>query len=105
MKEAQTRRGSRKPASQDGDYRERSAQVDVLRVELERERLRADRAVAYGARLLMQLDSLEQLVREYAAHRPDCIEVEHPSGDRNCSCGLSVHLKSVETWRVQMGAS
>jgi hypothetical protein len=48
-----------------------SAQLDGLRAELERERLRADRAVAYGARLLLRLEALEQIVRDYDDPRLD----------------------------------
>jgi hypothetical protein len=80
------------------------ALADVMRQELERERLRADRAIAYGARLLLQLDALEQLLREYGAHHADCIDLDPTAPDTNCSCGLRAHIREVDTWRVEMTA-
>jgi hypothetical protein len=83
----------------DDAFRERSAQLDVLRNELERERLRADRAVAYGARLLVRLEDLEQALRDYGAHRSGCVEADTPQGG-TCSCGLRAHLRDTEAWPV-----
>jgi hypothetical protein len=99
MVEADSRRGSRSSAPRDGNTRERPAAIDVLRDELERERLRADRAVAYGARLLVRLEALEQALRDYGTHRSDCIGVdgEHTG---TCSCGLSAYVRDAEAWPV-----
>jgi hypothetical protein len=92
---------SRNPALHSPDSRgDGSAQLDVLRHELERERLRADRAVAYGARLLVRLEALEQTLREYGTHRADCLELDALQHGGDCSCGLRTELREAEAWRV-----
>ena len=70
----------------------------ILREELAAERLRSERAIAYGAHLLARLNAVETLLREYGAHQPGC------TGDAPCSCGLRGHLLDVEASRVQMTA-
>jgi hypothetical protein len=79
---------------------ETSTQIDVLRAELERERLRADRAVAYGARLLVKIEMLEQALRDYGVHHADCTLVSSPATTVDCSCGLSAHVREAESLRV-----
>jgi hypothetical protein len=79
---------------------EASVQLDALRAELERERLRADRAVAYGARLLVRIDALEQALRDYGAHRSDCVSVVSLEATTGCSCGLTAHVREAESLRV-----
>ena len=78
---------------------ETSAQLDALRAEVERERLRADRAVAYGARLLVKMDSLEQALHDYGAHHPHCVTVLSAEPDAACSCGLDGHVREAESLR------
>jgi hypothetical protein len=78
---------------------ETSTPFDVLRAEVERERLRADRAVAYGARLLVKLDSLEQALHDYGAHHPYCVTVLSAEANAACSCGLDAHLHEAESLR------
>jgi hypothetical protein len=85
---------SRRPPSED------SAQLDALRAELERERLRADRAVAYGARLLVKIESLEQALRDYGVHHDDCVMVMSIEQTATCSCGLAAQVSEAESLRV-----
>jgi len=73
--------------------------MDALRKELERERLRADRAVAYGARLLVRIEALEQALRDFGVHHSDCVIVSSPA-TIDCSCGLSAHVLEAESLRV-----
>lgn len=79
---------------------EASPQIDVLRAELERERLRADRAVAYGARLLVRIDALEQALRDYGEHHSDCLIDLSVEATGGCSCGLDAHVREDESLRV-----
>jgi hypothetical protein len=92
----------RRPRSSDSDFFPTVAQTDLLRDELARERVRSERAIACGARLLARIDELERLLREYGAHHPDCVYVDAAPGSATCSCGLHGHLRDVETWRVEM---
>ena len=75
-----------------------SARVDCLRSELERERSRADRAVAYGARLLMRLELLENLLREYGEHRLECSAAYAVEENVECSCGLRAQWRAAQAW-------
>lgn len=81
----------------------RNSQPKLLEADLVRERERADRAVAYGARLLMRVDSLERALCNYGAHTREC-RSWHPSSKNDCSCGLADELRLLELhWKHRRG--
>ncbi len=76
----------------------------LTEADLVRERERADRAVAYGARLLIRIDALERALCNYGAHTHDCRSWHPSASNDDCSCGLADELRLFDLkWKDRRG--